>query len=302
MEQSAHPTEAELAQALTAISGQPYQAQDVLGLADAAHKDDIADATLKYRVKMPSGDSGFLLVSGAGNSALIARAVANITRVRAAVSLSSAAPILPPVLQGQVAERSFAMWPVREPFMAGGRIQRVWRRYRYANAICVWQRTLVQETQHPAQGETFRGNLQAILKEPAFVGDMHRAATQALGRVNAGDWTPVHCCQHGDFWIGNILLPHPREDTPFHVIDWAGMNPSGYPFMDLCRILASLRCPHWFAVRQIAALRTQIGCAPEDITGFVLSGLGHTSRNLEYFPPDRFRAKAQNIFRYISQL
>lgn len=265
---------------------------------DSVFKAELEDATLKFLAPTPEGKDGFLLVSGAGNPHLIDRAVSNIEAARDAVSVPVAAPILQAVTVGETAGRGFAVWPKQRPFVASNRIMRRVRNRLYARRITQWIISLCHETLTPADPEDFLGCLQVIANDTEFPDDMRRDAEHAATRVRSDQWRPVHCFHHGDFWTGNLLLPENPEDASFYVIDWAGMQQQGYPFLDLMQMLGSLRCGQRFNAQQINSMCARIGCEMQDVVAYVLSAYGHIGSNLEYFPVERYRAAALEMYRF----
>ena len=280
-----------------AISANYQRPVSLVPVRDPAFKGPIGDATLKFRARLPDGSSGFLLVSGPGNPRLVSRAVRNIHTARACLSAETAAPILLPVLTGEIEGHDFALWPELCPFHATSRLKNFVLRHRYTGPILGWSERLTVETLQPGDPERFLADLQVIAGDDAFPPEMRADAAAAADRIASGAWRPKNCLHHGDFWTGNILLPkHPR--TPgFSVIDWAGMQRAGYPFLDLSRMVRSLRVTAAVRLRHVETLRRVVGCERRDVPAYLLSAFGHIGRNLEHFPVDRFWAMAIQVYR-----
>lgn len=287
--------------ALSVEYGHPVAASDISSLGDVAFKTEVADATSKFWVPAPDGGSGFLLVSAAGNPRLVERAAHNIQTVRDATSPDIARAILSPVTTGDLGGYTFAVWPRHRPFETSNRLTRLMRRRRYANLVIGWNERLVRETLKPADPQVFANNLQAVTEEPNFPDDMRHAARSSTERITSKIWKPQHCIQHGDFWSGNILLPNNTEDPPFYIIDWAGMQHEGYPFIDMSRMLMSLKCSPKVSARHLDGLRRHIACETQDMVAYVLSSIGHTGQNLEHFPVERYRKMAIRVFQFINK-
>ncbi|WP_159966352.1 phosphotransferase [Profundibacterium mesophilum] len=268
----------------------------IVAVGNGAFKDDVADATLKFLAPTPEGAPGFLILSGPGNPDLVARAVRSINEARSEVSPQIAAPILPAVLEGTISGMSFALWPRSRSLDEGGKVKRLIRRRLYAGAILDWNADLVRQTLLPGLAQTFQDDLHVIANDDLFPQEMRRDADRAATRLARGEWTPRHALHHGDFWSGNILLPQRGTGRAFHVIDWAGMQRRGYPFYDLARMSQSLRIGRRQHHRHVEKLRAIVDCAPRDVTSYMLSALGHIGRNLEHFPPERYRAMAIDIY------
>lgn len=268
----------------------------ITALDNGDFKDAVLDATSKYLVPTPDGEDGFLIVSGPGNSQLIARAVAAIDQARAVLSGPVAAPVLAPLLHGEIAGLSYAVWQRYRPLETGGRVQRTLRRRRYAEAILDWQREVTRQTLRPGIMQEFKIDLQTIADDVEFPDDIRHSADISADRLARGEWVPKHALHHGDFWAGNIVLVPGGESGAFGVIDWAGMQRNGYPFYDLARMSLSLRISRKRRDAHVRAMCGTVGCAPEDVTSYLLAALGHIGRHLEHFPPGRYRAMAVDVF------
>ena len=264
-------------------------------LADDQFKVRLPDATSKYVVRMSDGPNLFLLVSGEGNRHLVSRAVANIQAARAAVSPGIAAHILDTVAAGEAMGTSYAVWMQQRDFPTAGRLQRFLARRRYAEPILDWAEGLARDTLAEGDPDAFAASLRAIEAEGGFGPAMREDARRARARMEAGTWRPRHCLQHGDLWIGNVVLSDAPNGPAFSVIDWAGMERNGYPFYDLARMLLSLRAGSRLARGRIARLCDLVGCAPEDAVSYALAALGHVGRHLEHFPPDLYRSMAAEV-------
>lgn len=271
---------------------------DIVRLENYAFKAEVADATLKFLAPTPEGEAGFMLVSGTGNPYLVQRAVDNIQIARNSTSDNISAPILLPVTTGEIEGQTFAVWPLKRPFMSSNRVMRRLKGRIYSRRITQWATELCQETLTPASPETVLGDLSVIINDAAFPDDIRREAKKAEIRLSSGQWKPMHCLQHGDFWAGNLLLPNRSDGPEFYVIDWAGMKTYGYPFMDLARILMSLRCNKRFRNECFKNMCRNVGCDQNDVTAYILSAYGQIGANLEHFPPDRFREATLNLYRF----
>lgn len=282
-----------------ALSSEYGRRVDVSPINNDAFKAELADATMKFLVPTPAGHAGFMLMSGEASPSLVSRAVHNIRIARDSVSARTGALILPPVATGTVEGRTFAVWPMKRPFLASTRVMQRLNGLSYAKTISRWVASLCHETLVPATAETVLGDLNVIVEDSAFSNEIRRAAEHAAGRVCAGQWQPMHCLHHGDLWSGNLLLPTYWDVPSFYVIDWAGMQRQGYPFLDLARMLMSLRCDAQFNAGCITNLRAHIGCDKDAVVGYILSACGRLGANLEHFPPDRFRTATRDLYEFV---
>lgn len=287
--------DADIAQALSNLYGYAVHVEPVH---NEDFKEQVKDATLKFLAPMPDGGAGFLLVSGAGNPQLVRRAVDNIRQAREAVSVLTGAPVLQPAITGEAAGRSFAVWPYKPPFAASNRLLLRLRKYLYAGRIASWAEAFCQETLTVAAPHTVRKDLCRISEDSELSDAIRASANEAMTRLENGQWRPMHCLQHGDFWTENLLLASRGEAASFYVIDWAGMQREGYPFLDLMRILSSLRRGRGFNSRCVERMRQSIGCDRQDITAYMLCAYGRIGRTLEHFPLDRYRAGATAMYHF----
>lgn len=290
------PALQDLATAFSEAVGQAVTQGDIRPVGGAAPGADVADATQKFVVTLPEAGTGFAIVSGPVNPDMVARAAGNIAQARALLPPEVAAPVLAPVATGRVRGLSFAVWPFRAAFLSGGKVRRRLRRYHRGPQICRWHIDVTGHSLIPAEPDICAENLETIARHPGFSDHMRATAQDGLARLQAQQLSLSHSLQHGDFWTGNILLPASGDAAPFFVIDWAGMNREGYPFVDLCSMLISLRCSHRFAARQIAALQARVGCDRFGLLVSVLNGLGYLGRHLEHFPPERYARMAEDVF------
>ncbi len=295
---------AQVAEALTRTYGRALAPGDIHPVRSGPTA-DLADATAKFRVPGPQshGPRGFCIVSGPGNPDLMARAADNIATARKTLPPPLAAPILAPVATGRIGERAFAVWPEGRPFPSTRRVTRLWRRQRFARPVMDWCVAVACATATPAAPDTIAADLDTIIADADMPEDMKRDADRARSRLASGRWQPVHCLHHGDFWEGNLLLPLSAERSPvFHVIDWPGMRLRGYPFLDMARMLISMRRRARFSARAIDRLRDRLGCSGDDVLPQLLAGIGHVGRNLEHFPPPLYREMATGLHRFVRAL
>lgn len=265
---------------------------------DQAFNADIADSTQKFLVETPKGTPGFLLVSSAGNPFTVQRAVDNIEAAKSAVSTSVGVHILSPVQAGMLAGRTFGIWDRKKPFFSEGKLTTFIRNRLYRKAICLWLANFCADTLNPADVDKVNQHLQVITGDYRFSGEIRQAAESAAERLNSGLWQPKNCFHHGDFWPGNLLLAAGPLEPSFFVIDWGGMQKKGYPFIDLTRILMTLRGGPSYNYGWYKFHCNVLGCREEDIMSYLLSALGQLGSNLENFPIERFRFSAESIFRW----
>lgn len=266
----------------------------------------LADATRKFLCPAPQGGDGFLLLSSFGNPKLVARSVANIEAIRAALPAPLAGPVLAPVAAGEIASLTYAVWP-RKQTLHKNRFVAAYQKWRLTPALYDWlfglcRESLVAPADDAELAAGFVAPLEFMAAHPGQSEAIRAAARVSLDRLAAGAWRPRHCIQHSDFWVGNIVLPSAaerRQGAPdFFVVDWAGARLNGYPLIDLVRFMQSVRAAAPRRARERRRYLEALDCDGADMTGYILAALGALGANLEYFPEDRYLALSASVFDY----
>ena len=117
-----------------------------------------------------------------------------------------------------------------EPAAAAGRLERVMRLPRLALACARWlARTAVRTRSYSRSArEAARADLRVAAAGGAFPPGFSGRACEALEYFLRVDPPRVLC--HGDFGVHNMRIP--RDPARFRVLDWAGMDAAGMPFVD----------------------------------------------------------------------
>nr|WP_290825051.1 phosphotransferase [Halomonas sp.] len=286
-----------IAETLSTTEYRVVSAKKITLLANPKGKNAVADATIKALVPVPDG-LGFMIISGDGNRELVQRGVENILKARSLVGESCAAAILPPVLTGQIDGRTYALWQKHQPLPTGIG-SKIVKRWMYAPRILDWAHELCADSLRPALDEKsqFQAPLELVSRDAAFPPAMRRYAENALNRI--GDLRLMQCIQHGDFWEGNVLRSM-RGDSELFVIDWAGANLTGYPVMDVTRMLMSLSCSKRARDYNYGRLCRTLSCDRCDLVVYALASIGYLGANLEHFPVDRYYKLGVRIFNYLT--
>ncbi len=253
-----------------------------------------ADATMKLVCMGAHSPPVFVTVSGEGNPDLVARAARNIRDVRGLLSERSAEPVLEPLETGEVLERSFAVWPMLSD-LPQGRVPRYLAKRLIRPDVLNWISDVFAETYSYAtadERQVIAANLARLVEDQHHPDRLRRAAGIAAERLESGQWAPVHCVQHSDLWMGNIMLAPPGFSTSFCVIDWAGARCKGYPFFDLFRFALSSNASLRVVRAQVREQLGRLKADPVDSTSYVLCALGQVQSQLEFFPEKLFRQMA----------
>jgi hypothetical protein len=122
---------------------------------------------------------------------------------------------------------------------------------------------------------------------------LRRSAVDPLARINSGAFVARSRIMHSDFWIGNVMID-PSGSRPFVLIDWRGSTVDGFPIFDLVKFASSAGLRRKVLRAELAAHAERLGCDIEETRTYLLAALGHIWLHLEQFPPERFRAMAEN--------
>jgi hypothetical protein len=253
-----------------------------------------SDATIKLIHTSVDGKPIFVTVSGDGNPDLVARATRNIQDVRGQLSERWAEPVVKPLETGMVQGRSFAVWPMLSEFPER-RVPRYLAKRRIRPEVFYWLSAVLAETHihtTAADRQVISANLAILLEDRRHPDHLRRAADISANRLATGSWVPVHCVQHSDLWMGNIMVAPTGSLTSFSLIDWAGATIRGYPFFDLCRFAISSNAPSRLVKKHVISQLGQLNADSVDVTSYVLCALGQMQSHLEFFPEKLFREMA----------
>lgn len=269
---------------------------DIAALTQDEFKREVSDAPSKSYVLDRSGKCiGVLLLSNHTNPALIGRSVARAREAAEALGPELASVIIKPLAEGHFDDLSYVIWPLHRD-LSHIRLLGFVQKKKLISPVFNWLRAQSSQTAMQVQNDVvddfFRDPLARMSDDNRFSDTMRAAANLGLQRLEAGVWQPYTVMQHGDFWLGNILLPHKgqRQNHPygFIVIDWAGAKMRGYPFADLVRMSSSIGLSRRLLLREVLRLSQIIKCEICDAESYLLASIGHLGSNLEHFPEHRF--------------
>jgi len=298
----------QIAAALSSLYGRPVNCDDVNPLTDKGSVQNPADQTGKFTAPAQQGGDCFVLTSSPSNPDIVARGVRNIETIHARLSPSAGEKLVKPYASGYVEGVSYALWPVLRP-LGQSRLIQSFQKRRLTPKILNWLYDIAATTRSVnsdiAHIETnFVEPLTAAANHHGLSAKIRETAGAAIAKINSGALQPTNCMQHGDFWLGNIMLA--GADTPgrpeFVVIDWGGANASGFPFFDLAKMALSLNIPKAQSVREFSRHCALFKCDQEDSLAYFVCAIGSLSQNLEYFPEEKFIEMSQSLFDYILSL
>ena len=256
-------------------------------------------------------DDAVLIISNENYPNVVADAAAQIGAIDERLTPETRKRILKPLLVDQYGKQSFALYPVLEPFAANRIIGKLQKQL-LQNDICGWLANVAKETKKACneaeeRNARFSEPFQFLTAQDALPSDL-KTASEAFGKsVEESGHEIFNVVQHGDFWLGNIMLD--RGTLPyagilsrnFHVIDWGGSNLDGYPFGDLVRFVMSTR-RHSFAPGEILEAYADIAGLPTNsIAFYCLAEMGALGMNLDNFPYDRYVKLTTSTFDWLQQ-
>lgn len=241
-----------------------------------------------------------MFLSSPVSPGLIGRNLANARAAGAMLGEDLGSVILEPWTEGRFEGRTYAVWPWYRPlsdYKPWAHCQKLMLRA----PVLAWLRDATLQTNKrvaPADLDVkYREPLAYVEKGP-FSHEMRESAGKALARLNSGAWMPRSVLEHGDWWLGNVLLPRRRHRhrRGFFLIDWGGARLAGYPFLDLLRYARSASLDRRRLRREVALHCEAIRTTREDAVGCFLAGIGFSAMNLEHGSMERFLIVAEANF------
>lgn len=270
---------------------------------DEAHA--VADAPYVFSLDGEGGSCDWVVsLSNAAFPDAVAEGRARAEQARGALSEPLAKKILSTVSTGRFETCSFAVYPRLFPF-SSNRILCKAQKAVTAPAIIQWLSNVAAETAGPVTSDTelqdvFQAPLSYAATETRFSEALRSASSDALKAVESGRTLPKAVLEHGDFWLGNILLETPqpwfRMRENFAVIDWGASRQRGYPFIDLLRFVQSAYGDNSRLKKIALVYADAIGVSARDIELYACASIGRLGLERNEFPMDRFIALAESVF------
>ena len=210
-------------------------------------------------------------------------------------------PILTPLAEGFILNRSYALLPLAKP-LSNNRLFWTHQKWMIKGPLLSWLRNVL--AQHnaplgPAETDFFKTSLQHFSSMEGVKSDARRFSDRALDRLQSGTLRPRGTPMHNDLWKGNILLPRDKpshSDYPFFIIDWRGSRINGFPFFDHVRLSMSLGLSRDELNREILEASERLECDPVDVNSYLAAALGEISMRLDQFPREHFLRMADDCF------
>jgi hypothetical protein len=204
---------------------------------------------------------------------------------------------------------SFAVYPRLVGFSRHKVVNRL-QAMQSRSAILAWLGELQSRTSREIDRASdidrhFLTPMQRLVADKDLDPRLRAAVALCVKDVKNGRRRTALCLEHGDFWIGNVML-EPREGWAgslpagrFQIIDWAGSKPEGHHASDALRFALSAFGAGKRSARLMRAYCRATALAPQDVPVHVFSSMGTLHANLNAFPKERFNMLAARLFGFL---
>ena len=261
-------------------------------LESSDYKPEVADAPSRSLILDAMGKPfAVLFVSAEIDAVFVARGVEKAAIARQMLGEELVSVILNPITDGDFEGRSFAIWPWHRPPIATRGLAYI-QKYFLLRRLQDW---LFESTARTARdpnatelADTYLAPLTLIAEGSRFPQSWRENAQHGLNRLKSGKWRPRVVLQHKEItW--NVLLPHGpdrRKNFPrgFILVDWAGTNLSGYPFLNLMGLARNYRMSDSTRRAELTRHCRELACETQDILSYMLAGTGFNFTHLGHFP------------------
>lgn len=257
----------------------------------------VADSTLVFSISGARSSGDFVvLLSNDDFPDAVKEAVGNARGIAGELPPDLAMHVLTPLCADEWDGKSFAVYRRLYSFSENRLIAKL-QKQTYGDRIYSWLARVARETSQVVAGEDqkkmrYLDPLEYLVQEPKLSGEIAGAAASIRSAVEADEWTPVTVVEHGDFWLGNVLLPKywlfdSRRDR-FAIIDWGGAKRTGYPFIDLIRYFRATSNNLAVLERRLTQYCGVSNLPYAHVSRYVYSALGAIGMNRNQFPLDRY--------------
>lgn len=257
----------------------------------------VADAKLIYSIKSEYGrDDCVIIFSNPAFPDAVSEAVEKTARVIERLPAEASRYVLLPIFDGRYGAQSFAVYPKLFAFSENRLICKLQKKvvedevYRWLSHVAKSTQLRIEEKSEFAN--RFVRPLEYITNERRFSEEIRKSAAEALVTAERPGFSPVCIVEHGDFWLGNVLLTDKwllrKRPYGFAVIDWGSSNVFGYPFIDLLRFFDSASGRFGKVSPRVRQYCESADIPAADLPLYVLAALGYLGLHRNQFPMERY--------------
>lgn len=205
--------------------------------------------------------------------------------------------ILRPSTTGYYGIQSYAFWP-RHTAISKKKILKRVQLQTIHNRVFQWLCDVTITSQLPVESDEeltsqYIAPLTYLIDQDFVPSAIKRIASDTLRLVETNDFRPVSILQHGDFWYGNVLLERNwpfslKSPISFFIIDWAGVNIHGYPYIDQLRYLMSVSQRNRVIAHNLFRYSNACDLPMRDILNYACCYAGYLGMNRNEFPLERY--------------
>ena len=268
---------------------------------DGMEVTDSADVfTVKSRARRADC---IILVSNAEYPDAVNDAVGRAQKVADSLLPALRENVLLPLCADYYENKSFAIYQKLVPFSKNKFVCK-FQKLTFEHEVYEWLSNVAKATKAPIQDTAllesrFVAPLKYVVNEPGLSEGLRAGAGRAIGLLDRGEFAPVCIVEHGDFWLGNILLeghwPLLKRSRHFAVIDWGAANVCGYPFVDLLRFYESTSNDMEKIKRYTAHYCETSKIPVGDIVHYTLAAIGWLGLHRNQFPMERYIALSEGM-------
>jgi len=296
----------DLLDSVSADTGRRFDLSGVVRLSRPDFKADVADAVEVFLVPgRQRRDDTILSLSPPAFPEAVAAAVARTEALARRLPDALANTVLLPEHRGSYSGRSFVLYR-RLHAVSENRVLGYLQKRALRAPVMQWLGDLAQASRCKLSDRAeihrrFLDPLGKLSEEQGASDALREAARAAAEAIAGGEVQPVTIIQHGDFWLGNILLHSawPRWQTgryPFTIIDWGTVNVDGYPVVDLMRFLNLTTRDPGVRTAMLNAYLAATGLEREAALPHLCTGIAWLGMHRNQFPLSRYLESSERLF------
>jgi hypothetical protein len=289
-----------------------YNSSSINWISRPDFKGQVADAALIFKINgIKHDDDAVFIISNPDYPNFVEDAVKKAEKISTLVPPNTSKSILLPSFSGYYGEQSFSAFPMLDN-ISQNRLCRAGQKYLLKNGVNEWIGELTKSSHRYLTGsdeinDIFIKPLLYVIGETQFSAALRNAAERTVAAINTKEFIPSCCIQHGDLWLGNILLNRDRSifnrrSYGFSVIDWGSANINGYPFIDQLRFSMSSTKSRAAYSRTLLNYASFCDISPELFLNYVCTSIGRLGLNRNEFPFDRYLIASEKLFSTASNL